>query len=451
MDRLVGRNARICHILDQLDCLHAPEPWPETGGVSKIRFAGTRESFLGHRLAARLDAEIKMDTDFVFARIPEIHFGPGKLSQLPKLIGRKGSRVLLVTGSSSFQHSAHFESLTQALKQDDIEYFHAAVSGEPSPAFVDQNVDRYRDERLDWVIGIGGGSAVDAGKAISAMLLQDGSVAACLEGMETKKHDGRKVSFIAVPTSSGTGSEATKNAVLSEIGNRGYKSSLRHDSFVPDIALVDPELMLSCPPQVTAACGLDALTQLLESYVSTKASPMTDALALSGLEHVAKGFIAAFENGQTDIEARSHMAYAALLSGLTLANAGLGVVHGFASPIGGYHAIPHGVVCGTLLGEATRITIETLFSDPDKNQRALEKYARAGILLSGKRSISLNYDCDLLIQTLREWIELTGIPRLRQLNLGEADFPKILDKTSSKNSPAPLNRAQLTAILAARL
>lgn len=392
-----------------------------------------------------------MTTDFVFARIPEIHFGPGKLAQLPKLIRQRGSRVLLVTGSASFQRSTRFETLTHGLKQADIDYFHATVSGEPSPSFVDQTVDRYRDERLDWVISIGGGSAVDAGKAISAMLLQDDSVTAYLEGRETKKHDGRKIPFIAVPTSSGTGAEATKNAVLSEIGDQGYKSSLRHDQFVPDIALIDPELMLSCPPLVTAACGLDALTQLIEAYVSTKVSPMTDALALSGLEHVSAGFIPAFERGESDIDARSHMAYAALLSGITLANAGLGVVHGFAAPIGGYFHMPHGVVCGTLIGEATRITIEALFENVDKNHAALEKYAKTGALLSGKTSVSLKRDCDLLVETLQNWIELTRLPRLGNYGVTRADFSKILDKTTCKNSPMTLNREQMKAILEARL
>lgn len=392
-----------------------------------------------------------MLADFTFARIPEIHFGPGKLSQLPKLVRRTGKRVLLVTGSNSFLHSTHFATLTRGFETEGIDCWHASVSGEPTPTFVDHSVARYRHERLDCVVAIGGGSAVDAGKAISAMLPQDGSVCAYLEGRETKQHDGRKTPFIAVPTSSGTGAEATKNAVLSEIGEHGYKSSLRHDQFVPDLALIDPELMLSCPPEVTAACSLDALTQLLEAYVSSKASPLTDALAQSGLQHAAAGLIPAVEHGAHDIAARSHMAYAALLSGMALANAGLGVVHGFAGPIGGFFAIPHGVVCGTLLGEATRITIEALFADPIKNQLALEKYARAGVLLSGQASASLKQDCDHLIRTLQDWVERTCLPRLAHYGITRADFCRILDKTNNKNSPMPLNREQMTAILEARL
>lgn len=392
-----------------------------------------------------------MITDFAFARIPEIHFGAGKIAQLPKLLGQNSRRVLLVTGSVSFSRSTHFATLMAALKKSVIACFHETVAGEPSPTFVDQIVEHYRGENLDCIVSIGGGSAIDAGKAISAMVPQEGSVTAFLEGMETKKHDGRKVPFIAIPTSSGTGAEATKNAVLSKIGEHGFKSSLRHDCFVPDIALIDPELMLSCPPEVTAACSLDALTQLLEAYVSTKATPMTDALALSGLEHAAAGLIPAFECGATDIAARSHMAYAALLSGITLANAGLGVVHGFAAPVGGFFEMPHGVVCGTLVGEATRITIKALFEDPEKNHAALNKYASAGALLSGKSRVSLKQDCDQLVETLQNWIEITRIPRLGNYGITRQDFSKIIDRTTSKNSPMPLNREQMEAILEARL
>lgn len=395
--------------------------------------------------------KIKMITDFVFARIPQIHFGAGKISLLPGLIELGGKRVLLLTGSSSFRRSARFETLTRELKQSNIHCAHAAVSGEPSPNFIDDTVNRYRDERLDWVVAIGGGSVIDAGKAISAMLLQPGSVSDYLEGVGSSAHDGRKVPFMALPTSSGTGAEATKNAVLSEIGARGYKSSLRHDALVPDIALIDPQLMLSCPPQITAACGLDALTQLLEAYVSSKASAMTDTLARSGLHHLHAGFIAAYERGESDVKARSAMAYAALLSGITLANAGLGVVHGFAGPIGGYFPMPHGAVCATLLGAATRMNIEAMFDDVSHYRTALEKYADAGVLLSGRASSTLRKDCELLISTLDHWIELTRTPRLGDYGMNRADFPKVLDKADNKNSPLKLDREQMTAILEARL
>lgn len=389
--------------------------------------------------------------DFSFARMPEIQFGPGRLALLPRLIARHGKNVLLVTGSASFARSPRYQALTGELAKAGIRTFHCSVAGEPSPDFVDAAVARHRDEGIACVVGIGGGSALDAGKAISAMLLQQNSVHPYLECVDTLKHDGRKVPYIAVPTSSGTGAEATKNAVLSSIGADGYKSSLRHDNFVPDVALVDPELTLTCPADVTAACGLDALTQLIEAYVSSKASPMTDALALSGLQHLATGFLPAFENGQQDIAARGHMAYAALLSGIVLANAGLGVVHGFAGPIGGFFPMPHGVVCGTLIGAATRINIDALRQDEAKNRIALEKYARAGEVLSGRTATTIHGGCELLVQTLERWIVATRIARLSAYGVTRNDFPRILDKSNNKNSPVTLDRGQMQAILEARL
>ena len=390
-------------------------------------------------------------TNFSFTRMPEIHFGPGKLSLLPKLIAQHGRNALLITGSASFVRSVRHERLAADLAAAGIKVHHSALSGEPSPEFVDATVSEFRDAHIDCVVGIGGGSPLDAGKAISAMLPQAGSVVPFLECVDTKKHDGRKVPYIAVPTSSGTGAEATKNAVLSSVGMDGYKSSLRHDNFVPDIALVDPELTLSCPADVTAACGLDALTQLLEAYVSAKASPMTDALALSGLEHVAAGFLPAFENGANDLVARGHMAYAALLSGVVLANAGLGVVHGFAGPIGGFFPIPHGVVCGTLIGAATQANIEALRRDPAANRIALEKHARAGAILSGETAASTEAGCDLLLQTLDRWIAATGIARLSAYGVTRDHLPRILDKSNNKNSPVTLDRTQMQSILEARL
>jgi alcohol dehydrogenase class IV len=388
---------------------------------------------------------------FAFARVPEIHFGPGKLAGLPQLIGRYGRRALFVTGSASFVRSEHHAHLKEALERAGIEILHASLSGEPSPEFVDAVVKNFRDSQLDCVVGIGGGSAIDAGKAVSAMLPQEGSVAPFLECFNARKHDGRKLPYLAVPTSSGTGSEASGNAVLSQVGQEGYKSSLRHDNLVPDVALVDPELALTCPPNVTAACGLDALTQLLEAYVSSKASPMTDTLAISGLEHVAAGFLPAYEKGQQDIVARSHMAYAALLSGIVLASAGLGVVHGFAGPIGGFFPIPHGVVCGTLIGAATRINIEALRQNPVRNCAALEKYARAGVLLSGGTVANEDDGCENLVRTLDRWIAAAAIQRLSACGVTRDDFPRILDRSNNKNSPITLPREQRQAILEARL
>ncbi len=404
-------------------------------------------------------------SNFVIARIPELHFGAGKLAQLPSLLARlapraaSSPRLLLVTGSASFVASDHYAELTRALGAAGIVCFHEAVSGEPTPDFVDRVAERYRGESLAWVVGIGGGSAMDAGKAVSAMLPQQGSVVDFLEGMETRRHDGRKTPYVAVPTSSGTGSEATKNAVLSRIGAGGFKSSLRHDAFVPDIALVDPCLMLSCPREVTVASGLDALTQLVEAYVSSKASPLTDALALDGIARFARGFQRAVDAGAHDIDARADVAYAAFLSGVALANAGLGVVHGFAGPLGAHFPIPHGVVCGTLLGAATRVTLAELSRRADSADSAedsaariaLEKYARVGAILGGRHPGDVRADCRLLVDTLDELIERNAIARLGRYGVTPDDLPRILAKANGKNSPAQLDRTQMSAILEARL
>lgn len=390
-------------------------------------------------------------SEFIFAKAPEIRFGRHMLSRLPHLAGRFGKTVLLVTGSASFCRSAYYRELVDTFHALGMELHQTSITGEPSPAFVDETVGKYRDSNIDVVAGIGGGSAMDAGKAISAMLLQKGSVIQYLEGMETGTHNGVKVPFIAVPTSSGTGSEATKNAVLSEIGEKGFKRSLRHDNFVPDIAIIDPELTLSCPADVTAACGLDTLTQLLEAYVSVKASPMTDALALSGLRHFKAGFLPAFRNGTADIEARENMCYASLISGIVLANAGLGVVHGLASPIGGYFPIPHGVVCGTLLGAATAINIGTMKKNPSQYKEALDKYATAGMILSGKHAANAVEGCELLIDTIEELLEATGISRLGAYGIAKEDIPRIVAKANNKNSPVELSKQQIAEIVENRI
>jgi alcohol dehydrogenase class IV len=383
--------------------------------------------------------------------MPRILFGAGTFDELQRLVRDFGTTVLLVTGSKSYRSSEKWERLLGALK-DSVSYFHVRVEGEPSPTLVDRVVEEFSDKNIDVVVAWGGGSVIDGGKAISAMLTQDGSVLDYLEGVGTGAvHSGEKVPFIAVPTTSGTGSEATKNAVLSQIGSDGFKKSLRHDNFVPDIVVLDPRLMLSCPPGVTAACGMDAFTQLLESYVATKASPLTDALALSGLECIARCLVPACTDGANDVDIRGGMAYAALMSGITLANAGLGVVHGLASPIGGYFDIPHGVVCGTLIGEATAATVEKLMQQHGPKHSALRKYARVGAILAGRDEDDVAKDCELLLRKVEEWTETLKIPRLGKYGIQEEDFEKIVAGTGNKNNPVPLEPEEIMEILKKRL
>lgn len=390
---------------------------------------------------------------FTFSRIPRLYFGGGVFREhLISLIEKRAQTILIVTGSTSFRSTERWWDFTGDLSRRSITWYDIAVRGEPSPELVDKVVSDYRDRNIELVISIGGGSVIDAGKAISAMLTQNTSVNDFLEGVGTGvRHSGDKIPFIAVPTTAGTGSEATTNAVLSHVGKYGFKKSLRHDNFVPDIAVIDPELMLSCPPAITASCGMDAFTQLLESYVSTKANPMSDALALSGLTYVKHNLLDAFRNGQHSLESRAGMAYAAYMSGITLTNAGLGIVHGLASPIGGYFGIPHGVVCGTLMGPAVRVTIRKLKATSSSGEPFLEKYAKIGALVSGTASSDTAALCSELIDTIDQWTKILCIPQLRAYGITGDDFDAIIDGAGNKNNPAVLDRDDIREILLSRL
>ncbi len=388
---------------------------------------------------------------FTFARMPRIYFGPGKTAELPKLIRAFGAKVLLVTGHASYR-SPYWDRFLESLRGLGIGYSHITLKGEPSPEFVDDAARRFFHEDVDAVVAWGGGSVMDAGKAVSAMLMRQEPVVDYLESVGTKTlPDGTKKPFIAVPTTAGTGSEATKNAVLSRVGPNGFKKSLRHDNFVPDIAVVDPELMLQCPAPVTAACGMDAFTQLLEAYVSPAASPMTDALAWSGLEAIARSLLPVCTDQSADIQARADMAYAALMSGIALANAGLGVVHGLASPIGGYADIPHGVVCGTLMAPAAAMTIRRLSETQGPGHPALRKYARVGALLARVEETGTLRDCRLLVEQLDMLAERLAVPYLSDYGVRDSDIPNLLAGAENKNNPISLTTEDMASILGRRI
>lgn len=288
-----------------------------------------------------------MKTDFTFAATPFLHAGVGKRALLPALIKPFGKQVLLVIGGNSFKQSPFYTECVGSLQSHGYTLNEVSIRHEPSPADIDAIVVQYAGINIKSVVAIGGGSVLDAGKAISAMLPLNEPVTHYLESVGHLTHTGVKVPFIAMPTTAGTGSEATKNAVLSQIGEDGFKKSLRHNNFVPNIAIVDPQLTIGCPKEITAASGMDAFTQLLESYLSTTANSLTDAWAYDGLIKISQSLLKAYHTGD-DLDARTDVALAAYLSGVTLANAGLGVVHGFASAVGGYFPIAHGVICSTL-------------------------------------------------------------------------------------------------------
>ena len=395
-----------------------------------------------------------MIPSFSFARIPYIIFGAGKLNELYNIIPKFGKNVLFIIGGNSLKKSGKWDDITSILENKSINFSSTSISSEPSPSLVDEATAKFRDKRFDLVVGIGGGSVIDAGKAISAMLPKNNSIKNYLEGIGEKSHDGIKVPYIAIPTTSGTGSEATKNAVISEVGPDGFKKSLRHDNLIPDVAIIDPQLMISCPPSISAACGMDAFTQLLEAYVSSKRNPITDTLAYNGMKYIGENLLLACSTGSSDVNIRAAMAYGSLLSGITLANAGLGIIHGLASPIGGMYKIPHGVVCGTLLSEATKINIEMLQKQESGSRKGLKKYAKIGALLKDKYHLEegkINEFCSMLIETLEKWTDKLKINRLGKYGITNEDVEKIVEKTSLKNNPVNLSKEYIRNIVINRL
>ena len=386
---------------------------------------------------------------FAIARLPRLVFGAGTVATLPDEVSAFGSRVLVVTGAHLFRDSARWPALLAGLEAKGIAWNALAVPGEPTPELVDGAVKEFAGSGIEVVLGLGGGSALDAAKAIAGLLPHGTTVMDHLEGVGPElPYAGPPLPLIAAPTTAGTGSEATKNAVLSRHGADGFKKSFRDEQLVARVAVVDPDLLASCPSQVIAANGMDAFTQLLESFTSRKANAMTDALAWSGLEAFTAGFFAAWEqagvkDGGPDLAAaRANLAYASLMSGICLAQAGLGSVHGLAQPLGSLFPIPHGVVCGTLVGQATAVNLAALEArEPDSP--ALAKYARVGKLLGGD-----------LAAVLRAWTERLDLPRLGSFQVSATDIQRIVARSrgsSMQTNPVALSDGEIAAIVEARL
>src|SRR5450759_4676583 len=372
-----------------------------------MEFKGPAEA--GESVGAGADATVPaVWPKFSVARLPRIMFGSGTSTELPAVVREFGRKALVVVRGPAFIASPDWVRLRAGLELTGVEVALESVSGEPSPALVDEIVARHRASGsgrgsgrgsasgsgsgpasgpapFDVVVGIGGGSVLDTAKAVAGLLIPGNSVMDHLEGIGPElPYRGPSMPFVAVPTTAGTGSEATKNAVLSVRGVGGFKKSFRDETLDARVAIVDPDLLGSCPPELIAGNGMDALTQLLESYVSTKANPFTDALALSGLAAARDGLAVWFVEvaagrgavllGSVAAVARERMAYAALCSGICLAQAGLGAVHGLASPLGAQHPIPHGAACGATLAAATRVNIAALEAR-DPGSLALSRYA----------------------------------------------------------------------------
>lgn len=382
---------------------------------------------------------------FEFATATRIVFGSGKLAELGKFARPFGTRALVVTGRNLQRAQAAISTLSREEMQ--VEVF--SVGNEPTIEDVMSAVDRGRESNAEVVLGVGGGSAIDAAKATAAMLANPGQLLDYLEVVgQGKPLPNAPLPFIAVPTTAGTGSEVTRNAVLGS-KKHGVKVSLRSPSMLAKVALVDPELTLDLPPALTASTGLDALTQCIEAYVSCRATPMTDGLCEEGIRRAARSLRRAYENGR-DLGAREDMALASLFSGLALANAGLGAVHGFAGPIGGLFPAPHGAVCAALLPHVMQANVRALWAR-DKNNPALPRYTTVARLLTGDPSASQEEG----VKWTQRLVSNLQVPQLSSHGVEPAAIPGLVERStrasSMKGNPLPLTQEELTQILTAAI
>lgn len=392
---------------------------------------------------------------FSVGRLPEILFGEGTLARAAELARRFGRRLLLVTGRRSFRASRQWPVLESALRARGLSWDLLQVETEPSPDLVDGAVARLRGREIHAVLAVGGGSAMDAAKAVAALLPTGGKVLDHLEEVgRGVPYEGPALPVIAVPTTAGTGSEATRNAVLSVRGKAGFKRSFRHDALVPRHAVVDPTLLETCPKEIVAADGMDALTQLVEAYASPRANPFTDALCESGLAAAREGLLPWYEERGDVPAARARMAFAALLSGVALAHAGLGAVHGLAAPMGAFFEAPHGAVCGTLLAATIEANVAALRAR-EPSSPALARYARAYGILSGSEGEAARQDApERLAALLSSWTERLAVPRLGRFGVSADDVAKVVGSSragSMRTNPIVLSDEELSEVLRRRL
>jgi len=378
---------------------------------------------------------------FEFATDGRIIFGPGKLRQASTTVKTAGQRPLVITG----KNIQRAEPLLKLLAENKLEATIYSVSAEPKIQTIRDGVALAKKESCDWVIGMGGGSVIDTGKAIAAMMTNEGDVLDYVEiighGKSLQKRPAR---CLAIPTTAGTGSEVTRNSVLASPEHR-LKVSLRSAMMVPGVALVDPELTYDLPPGITASTGLDALTQLIEPYVCLRANPMTDALCVEGIRRVTSSFRRAFENS-TDSKARENMALASLFGGIALSNSGLGAVHGFAGPIGGMFPAPHGEICAALLPHVMEANLRAL-RERDQKSYAFNRYYYVARLLTGNDHAT----ADAGIDWVRELVSDFKIPRLSAHGIKPEHADEIvknaMNASSMKANPIALTPDELKEVL----
>jgi alcohol dehydrogenase class IV len=377
---------------------------------------------------------------FEFTTATRIIFGAGSLNNLATLAKPLGKKAFVIGGSSPMR----LEKLIGLLESEQLAYVTFSVTGEPTIETVLEGVSKAQSWACDMVISIGGGSVIDTGKAIAALLTNPGDPLDYLEvvgkGQPLLK---QAAPFIAIPTTSGTGSEVTQNAVLS-VPEKQVKVSMRSPYMLPTIALVDPELTYDLPKEITAYTGMDAFTQCLEPFVSHAANPMTDGFCREGLKHAARALKVAYENPH-EVHARADMSFASLMGGQALANAKLGAVHGFAGPLGGMIKAPHGALCARLLPFVVEANLKAL-EERDASSRALKRYQEIAQRILGASAKSND-----LVTWLNQLSQDLQIPALSHWGLSEAHISEAVRKaknaSSMKGNPVVLTDEELSDVL----
>ncbi len=378
---------------------------------------------------------------FEFMTSDRIVFEREGIKNIARLAKPLGSNALIVTGS----RDTIGNEIREYLEKEGIKSSHFKVTGEPSLETTKVGLDLARNEKCDMVIACGGGSAIDSGKIIAAMMKNEGEILSYLEVIgEGKSLSNPSAPCIAIPTTAGTGAEVTKNAVISSEEHK-VKVSLRSPYMYPDLVLLDPMLTLSMPRRVTASTGLDALTQVIEPFVSHLSNPMTDAFCREGMRLAAKSLKKAYDDGN-DVEAREEMLLASLFGGIALANAKLGVVHGFAGVIGGMYGIPHGIVCAALLPYSVETNVKALV-ERDMSSQALIRYEEVARILTGDGNATIE-DGKRWIMNLCSHLDLPGFS---EYGMKEEHFEEVISKSmnasSMKGNPIVLTYDELEAML----
>jgi alcohol dehydrogenase class IV len=383
---------------------------------------------------------------FEFATATRIMFGSGTLCQVGSMAAEMGSRALVVTG----RIAARAAPLLNALAEAEITVVTYSVVGEPTVGVARLGTQQAREADCDLVIGFGGGSALDTGKAIAALLTNAGDPLDYLEIIGAgQPFTQPPMPYIAIPTTAGTGAEVTRNAVLLSPEHR-VKVSLRSPLMLPRLAVVDPELTHTLPPAITASTGLDALAQVIEPYVSNRANPLTDALCREGMGRAARSLRRAYEHAHSQRDdgaaAREDMALVSLFGGLALANARLGAVHGFAGPMGGMFSAPHGAICGRLLPAVTAVNVRAL-QERLPNSEALHRYDEVARILTGDSSAT----ADGGVKWVQELCDALQVPSLSDMGVTPDQFSALVEKarvsSSMQGNPIRLSSDEMHEIL----